>query len=135
MKNKLLVSSFRRIKSSYKRFLSLLLMSLLGVGFFCGIKAASPDMLISLDKYLDELNVYDIEIVSSLGLTYEDIIELEKLVISENKEGIKSTDEVVILNDTQKSIRITSITNMNDVILKDGRMPLSNNEIIVSEKL
>ena len=135
MKNKLLVSSFRRIKSSYKRFLSLLLMSLLGVGFFCGIKAASPDMLISLDKYLDELNVYDIEIVSSLGLTYEDIIELEKLDISENIVGIKSTDEVVILNDTQKSIRITSITNMNDVILKDGRMPLSNNEIIVSEKL
>ena len=47
-------------------------MSLLGVGFFCGIKAASPDMLKSLDKYLDDLNVYDIEIVSSLGLTYED---------------------------------------------------------------
>lgn len=135
MKNKLLVSSFRRIKSSYKRFFSLLLMSLLGVGFFCGIKAASPDMLSSLDKYLDELNVYDIEIVSSLGLTYEDILEIEDLNITQTVVGIKSTDEVIVINDIQKSIRISSITNINDVILKEGRMPLYNNEIVVSNQL
>ena len=97
MKNKLLVSSFRRIKSSYKRFLSLLLMSLLGVGFFCGIKAASPDMLSSLDKYLDELNVYDIEIVSSLGLTYEDArIEEYDSIIALESAGINNNENIKV---------------------------------------
>ena len=46
MKNKLLVSNLRKIGSSYKRFLSLFFLSLLGVGFFVGIKSAAPDMKI-----------------------------------------------------------------------------------------
>ena len=79
MKNKLLLSSIRKIKSSYKRFLSLMFLSLLGVGFYVGIKASAPNMVITLDNYLDAQNMHDIEVIGTLGLTYEDILEIEKL--------------------------------------------------------
>ena len=73
MKNKLIQHIFRKIKNNYKRFISLLCMSLLGVGFYAGIKATSPDMIKTLDTFFDSQEVYDIEIVSTLGLTENDI--------------------------------------------------------------
>ena len=63
MKNKLILHIFRKIKDNYKRFISLFCMSLLGVGFYAGIKATSPDMLKTLDNFYDTQNVSDIEIV------------------------------------------------------------------------
>ena len=54
IKKALLKDSLKEIKTSYKRFISILLMALLGVGFFSGLRAASPDMLDSLDTYYKE---------------------------------------------------------------------------------
>ena len=51
MKKALLKDSVKEIKNTYKRFISILLMAFLGVGFFAGIKAASPDMLDTIDHY------------------------------------------------------------------------------------
>ena len=73
MKNKILTLSFREIKKSFKRFFSLAILSFLGVTVFVGIKMANPDMVASLDKYYDEHNIYDIKVVSTLGLTNDDI--------------------------------------------------------------
>ncbi len=135
MKNALLISNIRRIKSSKKRFLSLLLMSLLGVGFFVGIKATSPDMLNTLDNYLDEQNVYDIEIISTMGLTDNDIKAIDDLKIAEKIVGTKSVDKIVDLNDEEKIIKVSAINEINEVILKQGRMPKDNNEIVVESLL
>lgn len=134
MKNKLLVSSFRKIWSTRKKFLSLLCMALLGVGFFVGIKATSPDMTKTLDKYLNDNNVYDIEVVSTLGLTDDDISELKNLNIADNVIGSKYIDEIINIGSIEKVIRIISSTNINKVILKDGKLPTTGNEIVV-EKL
>lgn len=79
MKKALLKDNVKEIRKTIKRFLSILLMALLGVGFFAGIKATSPDMQITLDKYLDDQNVMDIQVMSTLGLTNDDITELKKI--------------------------------------------------------
>lgn len=134
MKNKLLVSNLRKIGSSYKRFLSLFFLSLLGVGFFVGIKSAAPDMKITLDKYLDSVNYYDIEVISSLGMTYEDIIKIKELDNISEIEGVKSFDFVYNSNDIEKNVRVTSLGNINKVILLDGSLPLNNDEIVVDKK-
>lgn len=134
MKNKLLVSSFRKIWNTRKKFLSLLCMALLGVGFFVGIKATSPDMTKTLDKYLDDNDVYDVEVVSTLGLTIDDINELENLDITKNVVGSRYTDEVISIDNKEEVVRVMSITDINKVILKDGKLPNANNEIVV-EKL
>ena len=60
MKKALMKDSIKEIKNTYKRFLSILLMAFLGVGFFAGIKATSPDMVNTIDKFYKDQNVYDI---------------------------------------------------------------------------
>lgn len=79
MKKALLKDSFKEIRKTYKRFISILLMAFLGVGFFAGIRATSPDMAKTIDTYLDKRNVYDISLLSNLGLTNEDIISISNL--------------------------------------------------------
>ena len=134
MKNKLLISNLRKIKSSYKRFISLMCMALLGVGFYAGIKATSPNMLKTLDNYLDEQNVYDLEIVSTLGLTDDDINKINELGISDKVVGIKSIDEIIELNKLEKIIKVSSVSDINKIILKEGNLPKKDNEIVVEQK-
>ena len=59
---------FREIVKSKNRFLSILVIVALGVAFFSGIRAASPDMKLSADTYYDETSLMDIQVISSLGL-------------------------------------------------------------------
>lgn len=134
MKNKLLISNLRKIKSSYKRFISLMCMALLGVGFYAGIKATSPNMLKTLNNYLDEQNVYDLEIVSTLGLTDDDVNKINELRISNKVVGIKSIDEIIELNKLEKIIKVSSISDINKIILKEGNLPKKDNEIVVEQK-
>ena len=92
MKKALFKDSIKEIKNTYKKFISILLMAFLGVGFFAGLRASSPDMVDTIDKYYDKQNVYDIQIVSTLGLTNKDIEELSKIENVENIYGSYETD-------------------------------------------
>lgn len=67
LKKSLLKNSLKTIKKTRRRFISILIMAFLGVGFFAGLVASSPDMLDSLDNYADNNNLYDISILSTLG--------------------------------------------------------------------
>ena len=87
MKTALIKDSLKEIQKGFKRFISILLIVLLGVGFFAGIKATSPDMKKTLDEYFDEQNVYDISLISTLGLTNNDIEEIKKIDDVENALG------------------------------------------------
>ena len=66
MKNRIITLSLREIKKTFKRFISLLILSCLGVAFFVGLNSASKSFKTSVNKYLKENNSYDIKIVSSL---------------------------------------------------------------------
>ena len=93
MKSMLIKHIFIKIKANYKRFLSLLSMALLGVGFYSGIQACSPDMLKTLDNFYDNNNVYDIEITSNLGMTEENL-----------KDNLKINDNINIENKNYKIV-------------------------------
>ena len=60
MEKSLLKDSVRQIKNTFKRFLSIVAIVLLGVGFFAGITATSPDMKDTIDTYFDDEDVMDI---------------------------------------------------------------------------
>lgn len=135
-KNRINTTSIREIKHSFKRFLSLLVMSMLGVLVFVGIKMAAPDMLASLDKYYDDNNVYDVKIVSTLGLTDDDINELKKVNGVKNVYGSYSKDVLANIKDDEPVIKVIGINNhVNKIELKQGRLPKKNNEIVVEETL
>lgn len=99
MKKALYKDAFKEIKNTYKRFISILLMAFLGVGFFAGIRATSPDMIDTIHKYYETQNVYDIQVVSTLGLTQEDVDVIEKIEGIENVVGTYETDgELKLMN-------------------------------------
>lgn len=134
MKNKLILHIFRKIKDNYKRFISLFCMSLLGVGFYAGIKATSPDMLKTLDNFYDTQNVSDIEIVSTAGLTDNDISALENISDIEEVYGTFTKDVIVNREDKESVIRLLAIDdNINKLYLTSGTYPSNNNEIIVED--
>lgn len=135
-KNRINTTSVREIKSSFKRFLSLLVMSMLGVGVFVGIKMASPDMMASLDKYYDDNNVYDIKVISTLGLISDDVNQIKNLKRVKNVYPSYSKDVLVNINNSEFVIKVMSVTaDVNQIDLKNGRMPKNNNEIVVEEAM
>ena len=84
-KNRIITMSLREIKKSKKRFFSLCILSILGVSFYVGMKMSAPTMLESLDKYYDNNRMYDLKIISTLGLEDEDIKEIAQKNIKQNK--------------------------------------------------
>ncbi len=92
MRNRLFTNTFRTIKKSFTRFLSLFIMSMLGVFVFSGLLATSPDMIKTLDNYFDKNDVYDIKIISTFGLTDKDIAYLKDIPSILDVEGCYSKD-------------------------------------------
>ena len=122
MKNRLITNFFRKLKKNYKRFLSLLCMSLLGVGFYAGIKACAPDLLNTLDVFYDNNNVYDLKISSTLGLTNEDLKEIKELSYIQDAVLVNETD---ITNNTSSTINLVPVIEENEFINKDTVAPSS----------
>ena len=135
-KDRINTSSIREIKHSFKRFLSLLVMSMLGVLVFVGLKMAAPDMMKSLDKYYDDNNFYDIKIVSTLGLTNDDIKAFENLKTVKKAYGSYSKDVLVEAKNKELVVKLIGINqDINKIEILKGRMPKDNTEVIVEQSM
>ena len=133
IKKALLKDTFKEIKKSYKRFISILLMALLGVGFFAGLRAASPDMVDSIDTYYKNQNVYDIEVMSTLGLTDSDIEALSNIENVENVYGTYSRDGLIKTNEREIVSKILCVDDVNTPVLVEGNMPENIDECVVEK--
>ena len=133
MKNALIKDSLKEIKNTYKRFLSILLMAFLGVGFFAGIQATSPDMVNTIDKYYKDQQVYDVQIMSTLGLKDNDIQELSKINGVEKVIGTYETDGKIEMGEKEIVAKVLCLEDMNTPKLLQGRLPQSIDECVVEE--
>jgi len=128
---KLIKESFVSIIRTKKRFISILLIVLLGVGFFAGIKATPPDMKDTMNKYYKDTNFMDFNLKSTWGITDEDILSFEN--IGYNVEVGYGID-AIIEADTEKVAHILSYNENNDInkiVLLDGMLPRQDNECVV----
>ncbi len=120
-----------KIKKSFGRYISLFMIVMIGVGFFAGIQATVPDVIAVADDYYSNNNLMDFKIVSTLGLTDDDVNELKAL---NNVKSVIPSYSLDVLNQ-EKAIRIHAIENtVNTVKLIDGRMPQSDKECIADSK-
>lgn len=119
-----------KIKKQLGRFLSLIFIVALGSAFFAGVRETSSDMIKTLDEYYDETNLLDYRIVSTMGLTSDDLTELKKLtnagIVEENYSY-----ETIIDGDATKIYGLTE--NINNVVLTNGSMPQNAGECLVLE--
>ena len=133
-KNRIITMSLREIKKSQKRFFSLCVLSILGVSFFVGMKLSGPTMLETLDKYYDDNKIYDLKIISTLGLEDEDIHEIQKLNNKYIVVGSHTKDAIFNDGKHESVLRMHEINNnINNILIIEGRMPEKYNEIVVED--
>lgn len=132
IKKSLLKNNLKSIYKTRRRFISILVMAFLGVGFFAGLVATSPDMLDSLDKYADSSNLYDINIISTLGLTDDDITALQALDGVENAYGIQTKDSISKIDDKESICKVIEYNeNVNTPVIVAGRNIENENECLI----
>ena len=117
------------VKTS-KRFISILVIVLLGVGFFAGIRAVAPDMKNTLDDYYEKTNMYDIYIASNYGIREETIDELKK---DYDIEAVYNFDAITTKKEdyATKIISYDKDNKINIPKLVKGKMPETADEVVI----
>lgn len=141
MNNTLFKDTFREIKKSLGRFISIFIITTLGVAFYTGVKSAAPDMKITADSYYDENNLMDIYLMSNLGLTEEDAEEIKRI---QGVDGVFPTYSKDVLVNFENSQIVTRVSGLpikeinegnkdyiNRPELKEGRFPEGPGECVI----
>ena len=129
MKKALHKDFWMEIKKTKARFISIFCIVSLGVAFFSGIQASSPDMRLSGDAYYTENKMMDLKVVGTLGLTENDVDALKKIEGVEWAEGAWATDVLCGEADAQKVLHVESINkDVNGLTVTEGRLPEKSGE-------
>ena len=119
-----------------KRFLALMVIAALGVCMMSGLKAACDDLRFTADEFFDEQNLFDIMVVSTMGLTDTDVEVLSRIGGIEDVEGAYS-ETVFTQVDGQTKQAVVNVLSQKDINIPyflEGDMPLRNDEILVNQK-
>ena len=137
MKNAMQKDFWREIKHTKSRFFSIMILVALSVAFLSGLKATAPDMKHTGDDYLDSLHLADIQVLSTLGLTDEDIAALRAQDKIEDAEGEYVIDAFASSDSLDAVVKVLSLTDrgISDVLLREGRMPERADECVVEENM
>lgn len=124
-------NSLIKIRKSFGRYLSIFIIVMIGVGFYAGIQASGPDIKKVADRYYHNQNLMDFKIVSTMGLTDNDVNAIKN--INGVLDAVPSYSLDVLSK--QKAIRVHAIEKkVNKVRLTAGRMPQKENECVADGK-
>ena len=133
-KNALLKDFYMEIRKSMGRFLSIFFIVALGVSLFSGIKATEPDMRLSGDAYVDENKLMDVKVMSTYGLTDDDVDVIGRLPAIDTVEGAYSVDVLCKAGEDMEVLHVMSKTeSMNKITIEEGRLPKSIDECLVDQ--
>lgn len=145
---------FRQIKTSLGRYLAILAIVALGVGFFGGLKCTKPSMIKTLNTYIENNQLFDFRLLSTIGFEEADIenlkSELGKYEDITSVEGSYSVDAICIVGEAGgadagssadsgayvggAAYKLHAVTDsVNQVYLLSGRMPENSGECIVDD--
>ena len=120
---------YMEIRRSMGRFLSIFFIVAIGCAFFSGIRASEPDMRYSGDAYFDRKNMMDIEVISTLGLTEDDLDAIRNVDGVSAAEGGYSSDMLFTEGDNKVVVHVMSLLpSMNQVQLEEGELPEADDE-------
>ena len=126
---------FVEIRKSWGRFISIFLIVALGVAFYSGIRASEPSMRISGDAYFDKEHLMDVKVMSTLGLTDEDVEAIEDVDGIELAEGSYSMDALCETDETEQVVHVMAMQDaFNDVQVSKGRLPEGEGECLIDEE-
>ena len=125
----LLKSALREIRQSLGRYLAILAIIALGVGFFSGLRLCQPAMMATGIDYVTQYKLFDFQLMSTLGYTEEDVAAFAALDGVSGAWGSVYTDFLMEAGDEEVVITARALTEgVNDPELAAGRMPEAANE-------
>ncbi|MCC2837916.1 ABC transporter permease [[Clostridium] innocuum] len=124
----------RTIFRNKKRFCSILIITALGVMMLSGLKAACDDLRYSADQFYDAQQVFDIQIVSTMGLDEDDLAALRKADGIERAEGVYRETVYTSVKGSSQNTDVQILGGqLNTPYLLKGRLPENEKEIAVSK--
>jgi putative ABC transport system permease protein len=136
--NRVLTDAGREIRHTFSRFVSLAVLSALAVCFLAGLRATEPDMKLTADHYLDQQKLMDIRVLSTLGLSQEDVSALAAQDQVAVAQGAYTVDAVLSWGGKDLVVKALSLSEdgaLNAPKLVEGRMPQRADECLVEPLL
>ncbi|MBD5118979.1 MAG: FtsX-like permease family protein [Clostridiales bacterium] len=131
-KNRLTTDAFREIKNTLNRYVSILVLAALAVAFLSGLRSAAPDMQYTADNYYDRTHLMDGYVLSTLGLTEEDLEALAAAAGIEAVEGCRDLDATAI----DRIVNLRSMPErLNLLKVAEGRLPEAADECVTEHLL
>jgi putative ABC transport system permease protein len=129
-------STFREIGQSLGRYLAILAIVALGVGFFSGLKVTKADMVSTTNGYLQEHKFFDYELISTLGFDDDSVAFVAEDAHVRTAEGAVSADAIVNVAAEGENVyhAMTVTKTVNTLKLTAGRMPESADECVLDAK-
>ena len=126
---------WRSVTKGKKRFISIALIATLGVTMMCGLRAACVDLRYSADAFFDEQNLFDIRVLSTMGLTDEDVGALKGLGSVKDADGGYSETVYTQVEGMRRSIEVRTLSEkkFNQPYLLEGKLPTQEDEIVITE--
>ena len=143
----------RSIIHSRGRFLAILIIVALGTGFYAGLRMTGPDMDLAADAYYDGTNLYDLRVISTWGMTDEDVAALREVEGVDEVMPARKIDAISLINNEQYTVRIQGLDSqaaiqsdgsdgvhaysdaldyLNRPLLVSGNWPQSQGECVIS---
>jgi len=135
MKSMMKKTALREVKQTFGRFAAILAIIALGVGFFSGVRITTPAMVNMMNSFIQESQLYDLRLISTLGWEDEDVSSFSEKENVRYAEGANSVDALFICEGEEAVLKTHSITNnINGFRLTEGRMPENENECLADAK-
>lgn len=131
---------FREIRQTKSRFIAIVAIIALSIGFFSGIKVSGPTLVNTADIYFEDNNLMDFRIVSTVGFDEEDIADIEDIDCVTQVMPSYMADVITAIGETESVVRIHMLpsagdgeTAINTPNLIEGRLPQKSGECIVEK--
>lgn len=135
MKKALRTEWMREIRNSMPRFLSILFLVALGVAFFSGIRATEPDMQITVDRQYDDKNFMDIRVISTQGLTEDDLEAVNQIKGVEKAEATYTKDVLCDVGNSEVAMKVyANPQSLNQMYLEEGRQAKKSGECVIDAR-
>lgn len=137
MKSIMKKTTLREIRQSLGRYLAIFAIVAMGVGFFAGLKITRQVMITSANAYLEEKQLYDFRLLSTLGFEDEDVQTLSSKEDIRFVEGAVAAD-ILYFNQqgNEDVIKAHSLLqNINGLEVVAGRLPQQATECVVDANL
>ena len=126
----------RAVRKGKKRFFSIMLIAALGVTTMTGLRASCEDLRYTADRFYDDQGLFDISVVSTLGLTDDDVHALKELDGIKDAEGAYSEKVYVETDGKRQSVMVKGLSEkgINEPFVVEGKLPQGEKEIAVNER-